>query len=169
MGYIITTSDFQKGAIDTSAFTNIELLTWEEFQLKFFESWFESFFTETITKELDPLMSYTEPILPKWFPLLSPEDKRSYYSLKDKYDALGIIVLVLFSTYSRSMIKRDIPKLPLIDNITDPNKIDGKIPEKILKEKGYREFLEEITKFGQQGIKEFREIKNKYSNQGAYE
>src|SRR5687768_3242495 len=33
-GYIITTSDFQSGSTNATEFTNVELLTWENFQLK---------------------------------------------------------------------------------------------------------------------------------------
>ncbi|PSR51887.1 hypothetical protein AHMF7605_28665 [Adhaeribacter arboris] len=164
IGYIITTSNFQKGAINTTEFTNVELLTWDEFQNKFFESWFEKFFIFKITKELDPLMTYTEPILPMWFPLMSLEDKQNYYSLKEKYDVIGYIIMVHFSTYSRMLVKKDIPKLPLIELIKeDTEEIEKRIPKDILTEVGYREFLDKIIAFGKVGITSFRELRDKYS------
>jgi hypothetical protein len=47
-GYIITTSDFQSGSKKANEFTNIELLTWEEFQNFFFESWYSNYFYEKL-------------------------------------------------------------------------------------------------------------------------
>lgn len=168
-GYIIATSDYQKGAIHTSEFTNVELLTWEEFQNKFFESWFENFFIVKMTNELDPLMTYTEPILPRWFSKMSSEDKTTYYSLKDEYDVMGYITMGLFSTYSRSLIKRDIPKLPLIELVKDPTQVEKKVPADILNEKGYKEFLAKTIEFGKAGISKFRLLRDKYKEPDAYE
>jgi len=140
-------------------------LTWEEFQNKFFESWFETFFIVKITKELDPLMTYTEPIMPRWFSIMTLEDKKKYYSLKDKYDIVGSIVMVLFSTYSRTFVKRSIPQLPLVSLIKeDLEEVEKRIPEDILNEKGYREFLNKIVEFGKVAIAEFRELRDKYNN-----
>ena len=163
IGYIITTSDYQKGAIQTAEYTNVELLTWENFQTKFFESWFENFFTVKITNELDPLMTYTEPILPIWFDKMSSDDKAKYYSLKDEYDVLGYPIMVLFSTYSRTFKKNVIPKLPLIDLIKNPEEAEGKIPADILNEGGYKEFLNKVIDFGKIGISKFRELGQKYN------
>jgi restriction system protein len=85
MGYVITSSAFQKGALKTAEFTNIELLTWHEFQEKFFETWFEDYFVVRLTKELDPLMTYTEPIFPRWFDSMSDEDQDRYIMLRERY------------------------------------------------------------------------------------
>ncbi len=164
VGYIITTSDYQKGAIQTAEFTNVKLLTWEEFQEMFFESWFEEFFIVKMTNELDPLMTYTEPILPRWFNNMSSEDKAKYYSLKEDYDAMGYIIMVLFSTYSRTLVKRDIPKLPLIELVKDPSEIEKKIPADILNERGYKEFLTKTIEFGTIAIAKFRELRDKYKD-----
>lgn len=169
VGYIITTSDYQNGAVQTAEFTNIELLTWDDFQNKFFESWFENFFITKMTTELDPLMTYTEPILPRWFSKMTSEDKATYYSLKEEYDVMGYITMVLFSTYSRSLVKRDIPKLPLIELVKDPAQIETKIPADILNEKGYKEFLNKAIKFGQVGISKFRLLRDNYKEPDTYE
>lgn len=162
IGYIITTSDFQKGAESAAKFTNVELVSWEEFQNKFFESWFESFFITEITKELDPLMTYIEPFQPKWVETLSLDDKERYYQLKEKYQEIGYIVMVYFSTYSRMLTKKEIPKLPLSQLIPDARYLEGKLPSNILNEHGYKEFLEKIIYYGKVGIAEFRSLKAKY-------
>lgn len=38
-GYIISTSGFQAGAVEAAAATNIEMVTFEEFQRKYFDKW----------------------------------------------------------------------------------------------------------------------------------
>jgi restriction system protein len=38
-GYVISTAGFQAGAFEAAKQTNVSLVTWEEFQAKFEESW----------------------------------------------------------------------------------------------------------------------------------
>jgi len=42
VGYIISSSGFQKGAFESAANTNLHLVTWEEFQQAFYERWFDA-------------------------------------------------------------------------------------------------------------------------------
>ena len=160
-GYIITTSEFQKGAFDTASFTNIELLTWDEFQHKYFDTWMDAYFFKKITDELDPLMTYTEPLLPRWYGSMSTGDQTAYQKLKGKYDVIGLIAMGLFSTYSRSFSQRDIPKLPLSTLL--PSEADtSMIPSDIFNETGYTEFLDKFIAFGKVAIAEFRLLRDKY-------
>ena len=85
IGYIISMEGFQSGAMSASDLTNLKLVTWQEFQDIFEESWFEEFFTKEIVKKLDGLMTYSEPFLPAWFEKMSDDDKSKYISLKEKY------------------------------------------------------------------------------------
>ena len=66
-GYIISSNGFQSGSFSAADLTNIELVTWDEFQEAFEPTWLDRYFVPTITEELDPLMSYAEPFAPKWF------------------------------------------------------------------------------------------------------
>ena len=159
IGYIITTSNFQSGAIKASELTNIELLSWEDFQDKFFESWFHEYFSSRIAKELDPLLTYTEPLLPKWFYDMSEEDQDGYYELKEKYDHFGWFIMSL-TPYSKIKTKEDIPTLPIKDRIRLEEK--SEFPDVILKETGYEELLEQCIEFGNNAINEFREYQDKY-------
>ena len=162
IGYIITTSDFQSGSIITSEYTNIELLTWESFQSHFFESWYESYFSPQITERLDPLLTYSEHFLPKWFQLMTNEDKDAYMLLKDKYDWFGRIIMS-FTTYVRILNPGNIPSLPLIERYKEHKEIIQCIPDEILSETGYNEFLEKCFEFGNMAISEFRKFRDKYS------
>jgi restriction system protein len=161
IGYIITTSNFQSGSTNTSEYTNIELLTWEAFQSLFFESWYDSYFSPEMAKRLDPLLTYSEPILPKWFDKMNKEDKEAYYSLKDKYDSFGWIVMS-FTPYSRMLSKKVIPTLPLHNRIKESSEFTN-IPNEILNETGYQEFLELCYAYGKVAISEFRYFRDKYN------
>jgi len=165
IGYIISTSSFQSGSIDSSQFTNIELLTWEEFQNNFFESWYENFFSPQVAKDLDPLLSYVEYILPRWFDKLSDSDKESYLVLKEKYHSFGWIVMS-FTPYARMGNNVSIPSLPLSLRITDEEYVKN-IPSDIMNETAYLEFMEKIISYGNIAIAEFRQYRDKVLNEAG--
>ena len=168
IGYVITTSDFQSGSISTTEYTNIELLTWESFQSLFFESWYMSFFSPQMTKRLDPLLSYIEPILPKWFEKMTDDDKEAFFVLKDKYEMFGWMIMS-FTTYTRTFRKEKIPLLPLSERFKEDDEIKHLIPQEILTETGYNEFLEKCYEFGDFAISEFRYFRDKYSEKNSDE
>ncbi|MGV8946715.1 MAG: restriction endonuclease [Lutibacter sp.] len=157
IGYIITTSDFQSGAKKASELTNIQLMTWNDFQSNFFESWFYEYFSPKISKDLDALLTYIEPILPKWFEKMTDEDKSAYFILKDKYNVFGWIVM-MFTPYAEISRKGEIPKLPL-----NKAKFDDLIPDNILNATTYKEFLENCIEYGNKAISEFRVYRDKYN------
>lgn len=161
LGIIITTSKYQAGAFDATSFTNIKLLTWEEFQDEFEEQWIRVFFYPTITKRLDPLFTYTEPILPAWFGSLQVSDKELYFDLRNKYESFGCFMFSLSTWYPE--VER--PKLPLCIDIIRKFEMEN-FPQEILKSDGYREFLSACVDYGDDIIKQFRMIrgvpKNKY-------
>lgn len=57
VGYIISLKGFQSGSFTASDLTNIQLVTWEQFQEVFEETWFEEYFSPYIADRLDPLLS----------------------------------------------------------------------------------------------------------------
>jgi restriction system protein len=162
VGYIITTSGFQSGSVIATEYTNIELLTWEEFQAKFFESWYESYFSPQLAERLDPLMTYTEPLLPRWFHSMKDEEKASYHMLKEKYDSFGMLIMT-FMPYLKIVSDMPIPSLPLIDGLKKNGHIVDNVPMDILTEVGYAELLEKCLIFGNNAIAEFRYFRNKYA------
>ena len=164
IGYIITTSDFQSGSISSSEYTNVELLTWKDFQSSFFESWFDSYFVTEITKRLDRLLEYNEPIPPRWFDEMTKIDKKAYIDLRNKYDVFSIIIMA-FSSYTRILDNHKTPTLPLADNLINVDGILQKIPPQILEEKGYTEFLEKCYIYGDIALSEFDLLRKKYIEQ----
>lgn len=161
VGYIISMEGFQSGAVAASELTNLKLLTWEEFQNLFEESWFEEFFTKRIHEKLDGLMTYAEPFLPAWFEKMTDEDKSRYFSLKEQHDLFGVVMQSL-GPYSRLLRKEPIPSLPLRDRLK-PDPILNTIPNHILDETAYRELLVASVAYGESALAEFNALRDKYA------
>lgn len=160
IGYIISLEGFQSGSFRVSEFTNITLLNWEEFQNVFEEIWIENYLLPTIVKNLDPLLSFTEPIMPAWFESLPDQEKTNFISLKEKYDEFGWLIM-RFTPYAHVFRKANIPSLPLLNQLPENSSIRKNVPEAILNETGYREFLEGAISFGEEVIRQFREIRER--------
>ena len=66
-----------------------------------------------------------------------------------------------FTTYSFFLRAKGFPKLPLSE--TWPKLTEGRnnIPKEILEATGYREFIHESLKYGKQGIREFKEVRDR--------
>ena len=161
IGYIVSMEGFQSGAVAASDLTNLKLVTWQEFQDIFEESWFEEFFTKQIDEKLDGLMTYSEPFLPAWFEKMSNDDKAVYYSLKEKYDLFGMIMQSL-GPYSRILRKEPIPTLPLRARLK-PDPILSTIPDHILDETAYQELLDASVAYGETALAEFRVLRDRYA------
>lgn len=161
IGYIVSMEGFQSGSIAASDLTNIKLVTWQEFQDIFEESWFEEYFTKEIDDKLDGLMTYAEPFLPAWFDKMTDEDKATYLALKEKHDLFGVVMQSL-GPYSRLLRKAPIPTLPLRARLT-PDPILSTIPDHILDETAYRELLEASVIHGEAALSEFRALRDKYA------
>lgn len=159
-GYIVSLNGFQSGAFSASDLTNLELVTWEEFQYSFLETWFENFFTNTVATELDGLMTYSEPFLPKWFDNMEESDKDKYINYKQRFDVFGM-VMQSFGPWLRMLRKEEIPSLPLIERLAPASERDT-IPEHILNERYYREFLEASLEYGHYALGLYRELRDKY-------
>jgi hypothetical protein len=147
--YIISTSNFQKGSFKSIEATNIELLTWEDFQENFFRSWYIKYFSprlhSIITSKYDPAaIQFFED-----YDLIS---RGEFSKLITTYNQL----LEIASHFPHHIFK-DIPneftnigdKLPIIDKISQDIKEDWEMtniypPEEIILETNYSNFLAKI-------------------------
>jgi restriction system protein len=161
IGYIVSLEGFQSGAIAASELTNLKLVTWQEFQSLFEESWFETFFTWELERKLGALMTYSEPFLPAWFELMTDADKDIFIDLKKRYDFFSN-TLESFGPYLRMLpTKVPIPSLPLRANLV-PDPILQSIPDHILDKISYREFLEAVIQHGETALSQFRVLRDRY-------
>ena len=160
-GYIISRSGYQRGALAASEMTNVRLVTWEEFQSEFEPLWLEKFFSPALTKLLDPLLTYTEPLIPPWVEKLSPQDRKDFFALKERYLPFGLVVME-FSPYVRALglTKRPFRPLPLRGWVPDPPGPE-KIPTSIMDATGYRDFFDLAVEYGTKAIAEFRVFRDR--------
>lgn len=156
VGYIISTAGFQSGAMTAAELTNLRLQTWPEFQTEFEQSWVEHCLLPTVAEELDPLLTYTEPLLPRAFETLSDEGKAAFIALKERYDPFGWIMMA-FTPYVRVLHKEPFEyRLPLRRRLP-PDHQSG-IPDAVLDAEGYWEFLDAALENGKRVISEFRQV-----------
>lgn len=158
-GYIISSSGFQSGARDAAQMTNVELVTWDQFQNAFEPSWLENCFTPVITAKLDPLMGFSEPFLPPSFPHWPEADQNEYLQLKDELDPLGWFAMSM-ATYSRILRHSSYPPLPL-KNIPDPTEKYKGLPTDIMSAVGYRDLLDATLHHGEAAIAKFRAVRDR--------
>lgn len=150
--YIITTTGFQKGAIKSAESTNVELITWEKFQKLFFKSWYINYFSRKLHSILK--QDYDSTAI-QFFDNFELIDKKRFHSLIEQYNCLKDI-----SNHFPHSILKDFPnqfsnindKLPLSKKmessvIEEWNLISCNLPEKIMSETNYSEFLRLLDDF----------------------
>lgn len=164
VGYIISMAGFQSGSFRASELTNLQLVTWQQFQDLFEVIWYDEFFSKEIDRRLDGLMTYSEPFLPAWWDRMSDVDQQAYMALKEKYDLFGV-VMQSFGPYSRLLDRehnRPIPSLPLRARLPNDRYLPT-IPDHILDETSYRQFLDASLLFGEAALEEFRVLRDRYA------
>ena len=159
-GYIISANGFQSGSFSANELTNISLCDWQEFQNTFEETWYDNYFSPSLAEDLDPLLTYAEPLLPEWFSDLPEKDKQEYYQLKEQYDQLGHVVMS-YSPYVRILGNSPYPKLPVLKRLAVNPSAEITIPTEILECESYREFHELCNSVGFEAIEKFRAIRDR--------
>lgn len=164
-GYIISLRGFQSGAITAAELTNIELVSWDQFQAAFEESWINNYFIPMVTERLDPLMTFTEPLYPNWVDLLPDDEKRAFFALVKEHLALGVLAMQ-FSSYSRILRAKELPPLPLI-KLFSGDELYKQLPKSVLEATGYRELLDAMLDHGERGIVDFRALRDRNGQTGG--
>lgn len=105
LGLLISRVGFQSGAIEAAKFSNVQLLTWEEFTNLIADKWIIETL-KRIKKKCDCVAEYVNPL---HFPYeeLKETDKGRYIAASEKYTGLKITCWQL----SRSALKQDWPIL----------------------------------------------------------
>lgn len=92
-GLIVSAAGFQKGAVAAAEYSNVRLLTWEQFEQMFVGRWFRQHMSPTIAEETDALHEYTEPMNSRVFrkaDALPAERRAKFRSLRDRYTGLMV-------------------------------------------------------------------------------
>lgn len=138
LGILISQCGFQSGAIEAAKFSNIKLVTWEEFTNLIREKWLTNRLIK-IKKDIIPLREYMNDL---HFPFekLGEYDKKMYLNLCNKYNDLKITCCVISK---EDFIKEDI----ISTSFYHSDEFDSIVE--------YLDFLEKETFFA---VKEFEKI-----------
>ena len=158
LGLVVASKGFQLGAKAAAKLTNVRLVTWTEFQADFECSWLTNYLYPTVAARCDPLLTYTEPLLPQWFVGLTPDQRARYAGLKRQYDEFGRI-MIAFTPYMRMLHPTAVPKLPLRAHVATAAGSESVVPDAILDATGYREFLDAALAHSDFVVQQFRELR----------
>lgn len=168
-GYFITSSDYQRGAHNTVEFTNIALMTWDQFQKEFFENWYCNYFHRNLSQCLH-LGAGVEYHWVDWYDELINSDRLQYQKLKGQLQFYDQIV-DHFPWPGRMMLKSDFdlsqPLLPLSKmlskDLLEEFSFSGfSLPDSLLSEAHFNDFLVLFEKTVKPVINDFLELNAKY-------
>lgn len=154
-GYIIAKTGFQTGAIEAAQSTNIELVTYLEFQERYFAKWFRKRIW-AMESSLINFNAYYEPApwARRGYDLLASDEERAAYdSVWNKYFFAGSL-LGAFSPYLHQFGNYAPPQLPV--NTSMLEEMGFIVPEDIKTATGYRELFSLLESYGLAGLDELR-------------
>lgn len=152
LGYIISTAGFQSGALTAAEMTNVRLVTWQEFQAEFEQSWITHFLQPTLNGRLDTLWRYTEPIPPyRLLDRLDESAQRAFIGLREAHQPFWSALFTMFSPF----LRMPIPNLPLRARLQD---VGDSVPAQVLDALGYRDLLEAALDYGEATLAQFKAV-----------
>ncbi|MGO9241900.1 MAG: restriction endonuclease [Bryobacteraceae bacterium] len=155
-GYIISRTGFQRGAIEAAESTNVELVTFAEFQETYFQKWFNRRLWD-IEGLLDGFHTYYEPLgKPGYERLANDEERAAYDAIWHQYLFAGLI-LSRYSPYAQLIANApEVPQLPL--DVTELERQGVEVPENLKSASAYREFFTILVRSAQLGLRELRAV-----------
>jgi restriction system protein len=157
-GYVISKSGFQSGAREAANLTNVELVTWQEFQEAFEQSWFDAFFVPEL-KKLNLLIDYTGPFGPDWMRDRPEADFVKARFLRDRYSALGRFVLFVRHSLPHSSQRLSLPLAAAMNSRWFQDWFSA-LPPEMLATGGFRELLQLVMAEGGKAIEEFHAVRD---------
>lgn len=164
IGYIITTSNFQIGSIESVKKTNIKLLTWNDFQNIFFETWYRKYFC---SPKGDLRLFYDDYNIVSWFDDLNQKDRKRYFQIRNILNEIHEINSLFPAPFMLNIdgIDATFPTLPLSSSHIDLNEYYGDLPISVFNASDYESFLKEITSLRNKFVIEFNNLNEKYQTE----
>jgi hypothetical protein len=165
-GLLISAAGFQRGAIEAAAYSNVRLLTWDEFQEMFAARWFQNYFSPTIAEATDPLHEYTEPINTRIFKKADalPEDRREQFKqLRERHFPLAAHNFTFHPVFVETLRTRheaaaEPPSVPLREADYASAELVRLLPDPILDATSLRKLLAASIDSSAAAIAEFDEV-----------
>jgi len=156
-GFIISSGGFQAGAYEAAQHSNLDLVSWSEYQHLFLKRWFRTFMAPRLVEEGDALHQYTELFnsridrkLGKFPAGLQDRFRR----LQKRYASASIVLLMLW--HNRFKQELEVPTLPLRSSLGPRAALY--IPPNILDAAALRPLMNGVSQFYQKATAEFDEI-----------
>lgn len=168
-GAIVSASGFQRGARDAAKYTNVRLLSWNEFQSLFVDRWFLNYFVRELAETSGALIDYTEPFNSRVFKMaeeLAPEAKDDFLRLRKRYSELGTFSLLLTHVgrgFALGTLEgpagQSAPTLPLRLAIGHGEELESLfLPSEILDAASFRALLAALTREVNGAVTQFDEV-----------
>lgn len=168
IGYIISKKGLQSGAIEYTKHTNIQGLTFLEFQEKYFSVWFENYFAPHINGRADALIQYTEPLNSRrgrYIDKLSDIEFQEYNNLCDRYVMFAVSMCMISAPAIFQKDKKKVPKS--IEEFKEKLSIMGK--DFIFNSIYFRDLLSELFSVIDEATDQFNNLfrKNIFAQPGV--
>jgi hypothetical protein len=155
-GYIISRTGFQAGAHDAAQATNIELVTYAQFQERYFQKWFNARLW-SIERAIGNFNVYYEPLgRPGYHFLRNDEQRAAYDAVWSKYCFAGTMLMHV-SPYTR-LVAANQPPVPLPLDVRELERHGYAVPEDVKAATGYRELLALLETYAREGLQELRAV-----------
>ena len=155
-GYIISRVGFQIGAIEAANATNVALLTFEQFQERYFQKWITRRCRD-LEDAIGNFNVYYEPLgRPGYHALENDEERRAYDQVWAHYAFAGIL-LMHFSPFLR-MLNPAPPLPPLPFDVRELEAQGLVVPAEVAAARGYRELLQLLEHYATIGLISLREV-----------
>lgn len=154
-GHIISWVGFQSGAYEAAQATSIELVTFAEFQERYFDKWCRNRIC-AVERSIGNFNTYYEPLGPPgWGKLKSEDERKAYEVVLDRYLFAGM-ALMPFSPYTGMLGTYQAPPLPF--DFTQIEKRGMSVPADIKATGGYREILSLLEEYARRGLPELHAV-----------
>jgi hypothetical protein len=154
-GYIISREDSPAEALEAAQATNIEVVTFSQFQTIHFDKWFQHRWW-TIENEASNFNAYYELTRRPGYHLLTDDNQRAAYdAIWNKYLFVNL-ALVPFLSYFRMVEKGPLPSLPF--DFSELDKRGSIVPRDIRAATAYREFFELLIHYVKAGLRQLRAV-----------
>ena len=158
-GLLISAAGCQSGAVEATQYSNVRLLTWEEFQAMFVVRWYQTFMAPRLFGEAGPLIEYTEPINSR----ITRRERELRHGalarldeLRERYAALGIGLMPLFMEMPGQDGGRKLPPLPLREHIA--SSAVASFPDDVLDAMALRPLMDAVSRAYASATAEFDEV-----------
>jgi hypothetical protein len=154
-GCVISREDFQAEALETAQTTNIEVVTFSQFQTIYFDKWFQHRWW-TIENEASNFNAYYELTRRPGYHLVTDDKQRAAYDATWNKYVFVHLALVPFVSYFGMVEKYPLPSIPF-----DFSELDRRgciVPADIRAATGYREFLELLIHYAKAGLRQLRAV-----------